>query len=47
MKKNQSDRTREALICIQKFQSQRFLQNKKKQTEDKKPPIDTITTWLF
>ena len=45
MKKNQSDRTREALICIQK--SQRFLQNKKKQKEDKKPPIDTITTWLF
>ena len=47
IKKNQSNRTREALICIQKLQSQRFLQNEKKQKEDKKAPIDTITTWLF
>ena len=30
IKKNQGNRTREALICIQKFQSQRFLQNEKK-----------------
>ena len=30
IKKNQSNRTREALICIQKFQSHRFLQKKTK-----------------
>ena len=48
IKKNQSNRTREALICIQKFQSQRFITKwKKKKKEDKKAPIDTITTWLF
>ena len=46
LKKNSSERTREALVCNQKYQSQRFLQNEK-QKEDKKVPIDTITTWLF
>ena len=38
-KENQSSRTREALICIQKFQSQRFLQNEKNRRKTRKRPL--------
>ena len=47
IQKNQSDRTREALICIQKFQSKRFLQENLKKQKARRRSLIPITIWLL